>query len=147
MTIEPAITSRESEDLVRSESFSLPGMVKPVLSQVSDINLPPVEISYSPWYEEEVETTERRDRARSISQSSESTTTVGPASLRKEFTGVALSATQFEPDMPTLTPEISLSTVPASLASLTGTATGEWPSYCGTAAREGEPGISTPTNV
>ena len=93
------VDPRQSEDLVRSELTSQPGMMDPISGQASSVSSPPVDISSSPWYEKEVVTTERWDRVASSSQSSESTTAAGQTSVAGEFIDVThVSNTNIEPE-------------------------------------------------
>ena len=93
----------------------LPGMVEHVPNQASNVSSPPVEISSSPCYEEEVETTDRWDRSSLSSQSLEYlelTLTPHPASVANEFSIFIPSAAQIELKMHVLMPEVSISTLP-----------------------------------
>ena len=84
-----------------------------------------VEISSSPWYEEEVETTSHRIASPMDSSSSDYMPILLPVPVAMEFSVISHSVTEFAPESSEISPTIVTSTAPSAFSSLSGTATSD----------------------
>jgi len=121
------VVGRSKAPLVGPQSYvheNLPGPETSVPCR-SFCNSPPVEISSSPMYDEEVETMGHWIASPLGSSSSESMPILSPTSDAGKIGSFSHLTTDITPEMPYLRPEIVISTALLASSSLSGTATSD----------------------